>query len=323
MTGNKSFSNPNRIVNLNMNCTKEHGWEIVNKYAQDEFNHLQSITFPFPEIDIKRCTNEWKTLLKNNGDLNPTGYSPIIRGMHPSMYYASKDTNKSPVDYWKVITSDFEEFKRFYFNRLTRSDWFKRYNRKEEFMELGKVPLEIYFCGLTTSGKAPCVGYFKPKIAKYITLNYLKDFNTIFDPFSGYSGRMLGVLASGKNYIGQDLNNTTVNESINIYNFIKTINPNVPNCTVINANTITSSGNYEALMTCSPYDDLEDYKNDNEVNYSCSEWIDICMKNFNCKRYIFVTDEKIRDDHKKHIVNEIKNISHWGKNSEYILLFDK
>ena len=39
---------------------------------------------------------------------------------------------------------------------------------------------------------------FKPYLAKYLISEFLPDSNIIFDPFSGFSGRMLGAASLGK-----------------------------------------------------------------------------------------------------------------------------
>jgi hypothetical protein len=51
---------------------------------------------------------------------------------------------------------------------------------------------------------------------------------------------------------------------------------------------------------------------------SCDDWIDICINNFKCKKYLFVVDntEKYRD----YIVDIIENKSHLNKNKEYVIL---
>ena len=36
-------------------------------------------------------------------------------------------------------------------------------------------------------------------------LKYLNDFDTIYDPCSGYSGRLIGALCAGKNFVGSDI----------------------------------------------------------------------------------------------------------------------
>jgi hypothetical protein len=223
----------------------------------------------------------------------------------------------SSYTYWQEIKNDFKEFKKFYYNRLTRSDWFKEKDNIK-YLNRGEVPLDIYYCGLTTSGYAPLPSYFKPMFAKYLVNKYLSKYDTVFDPFSGYSGRMLGVLFSGKNYIGQDLNEVMIGESKEIYEFVKKQIDTWVSCKLDATDSIKSTGSYDCLLTCSPYGLIEQW-GQKIKNYSCDEWIDICLDNFKCDRYVFITDNKI-SKYKKYIKETMVNTSHWGKNLECVIV---
>ena len=309
-------ANPGRIKNLNMNCTPEEGADIVRKFGEKAFEDFKKLDFSYPTFDQKMYINEYERLVKNPGTKNK-GSSSIVRGFHKSMYLANKEKHMSPVDYWNRLKTDFEEFRKFYYNRLTRSDWFKEDDRMNTWARQGKVPDKIYFIGLTTSGIAPCVGYFKPKLTKYLIEKYARDFNTIFDPFSGYSGRMLGTIASGKEYIGQDLNKLVVDESNDILSFLKD-HFQLPNVHVTNKDILESSGSYDCLLTCPPYSRKEEYPG-NVIYKSCDEWIDECLSRFKCKMYIFIVDNTIQK-YRDCIKDSVTNDSHWGSNSERILI---
>lgn len=86
---------------------------------------------------------------------------------------------------------------------------------------------------------------------------------------------------------------------------------------VIQKDIFESTGTYDCLFTCSPYN-LKEIWNENETNLSCDEWIDECLKRFTCKRYIFVVDKT--EKYKDKIVEEISNKSHFGNNIEYIIV---
>ena len=299
-----------------MNCSEEIGWELVDKFGKREWDKVREMKFPYPEVSEDSCKKEWVTLTTKQLTLkNP---SPIIRKFHKSIHKANRYKHLSNFEYWKLLKKDFELFRKFYFNRLTRSDWFK-FSDNYKYLEEGYVPDFIYYCGLTTSGKAPLPSYFKPMLAKYIINKYLTEYDTVFDPFSGYSGRMLGALACGKNYVGHDINEVTIKESKKIRSFL---NDNVGtfdsiSCKLKVADVCNSKGKYDCLFTCSPYGLIEKW-NQPIQNYSCDEWISICLKNFKCDKYVFVTDDKIRK-YKKNVVEELTNTSHWGKNKEYIV----
>lgn len=318
------------IKNANINCSFEHGHELVDKYWEKELNKIKDVNFPYPDISAQSCIKELESLRGDLPfDLNSRGQSKIIRKFHTSMYEATRGNKPSPKQYWEEIKTNTDLFKDFLFNRLTRSDWFKTHPTE---LENADVPINIYFCGLTTSGKAPVVSYFKPRIAKSILSKYASDYDTIFDPFSGYSGRMIGAVSCGKNYIGQDINPTTVQESNSIYDFINSFKGfvKVPNVSITQKDIFESNGKYDCLFTCSPYGDVEKWNFDKDGNcidkgLSCEDWIKVCLERFDCKRYIFVTDESC-GEFEKYSKDKIENKGYWGKtankNFERIIVID-
>ena len=304
------------------NCSKEFCEKIVEKYWEREYERIQYIDFPptsFIMPNESKCINEFKQLMKNEGVPNNKNMSNIVKYFHPSIIFANVHGNLSPFDGWQSIKNDPELFKTFYRNRLRCSDWFKSEGRLKYLLR-GVVMENTYGIGLSTSRMFQLVTYFKPKFAKYIIQKYLNDFITIFDPFSGYSGRLIGCLASGKNYIGQDLCKTTIEESNNVIEFLKqfTSNTAIVEC----KDSIKEYGEYECLFTCSPYRDIEKWPDVKSVNYSCDKWIDICLSHYKCNRYVFVTDDKI-EKYNKYIKEEITNTSHFKSNKEYIVVIDK
>lgn len=54
---------------------------------------------------------------------------------------------------------------------------------------------------------------------------------------------------------------------------------------------------------------------------TCDDWIDICLKNYNCKRYVFVVDKT--EKYKDSIVYELRNRSHVTDNIEYVICIDR
>lgn len=315
------------------NCSKEFTEKIVEKYWKREFNKIQDIDFPpisFVVYDLNKCGKEIKKLiiaectpqkLLNNSP------SACINYFHKSLYKANTQGNISPYDGWQLIKSDSEVFKDFYRNRLRCSDWFKIDGRLP-YLLTGQVMLETYGIGLSTSRKYQHVTYFKPLTAKNIINKYLNDYDTIFDPFSGYSGRMLGAISLGKNYIGQDICESSVKESNEIWSFIKNsaILQNYfrqdIHCEITHKDTLKTYGKYDCLFTCPPYSNIENWPGVKSLNYNCDKWIDICLSHFDCEKYIFVVDDNI-SKYKKYIVDSILNTSHFKSNNEYILQITK
>ena len=74
------------------------------------------------------------------------------------------------------------------------------------------------------------------------------------------------------------------------------------------------------MLTCPPYADKENYFED-QVCKSCDEWIDECLKRYNCNRYIFVVDEISK--YTENIVEDIQNSSHFSKAVEHVVVIDR
>jgi len=307
------------------NCTKEFCERIVEKYWEREYERIQYIDFPptsfiFPTID--KCKNEFKNLCKIEGSPNNKNTSNIVKYFHNSIIFANVNGTLSPYDGWQAIKNDPELFKNFYRNRLRCSDWFKGKD-KLKFLLRGVVMENTYGIGLSTSRMFQTVTYFKPKLAKYIIQKYLNEYNTIFDPFSGYSGRMVGALASNKNYIGQDLCDITVKESNDVIEFLKTMTNDTSNTAIVECkDSLKEYGEYECLFTCSPYGKIENWPNIKLTNFSCDKWIDVCLTHYKCNKYVFVTDDKI-EKYKKYIKESITNTSHLKTNKEHIVVISK
>ena len=161
---------------------------------------------------------------------------------------------------------------------------------------------------------APKVSVFNPMLAKHLIKTYLDEFNEVFDPFSGFSGRMLGCCTLNKKYIGQDINEKHIEESKQIINYLNL------NATVKVQDIFVDRGEYECLFTCPPYS-LKEIWNENETNLNCDQWIDECLKHFNCKKYLFVVDDSVK--YKDNIIETIENKYHFGNKKEYVVLIDK
>ena len=253
---------------------------IVNKYTIDYIRLFKNnLDFPFINISF--------------ADKSDMG---IIRHFHKSIYYAAKKGKPSPFDAWKdktlVKKSALNRLK--YVNRCTPQDIIQGFN---------------------IAGIAPKISVFKPTLAEKIIRNYLNEYSEIFDPFSGFSGRLIGAINCNKKYIGQDLNEQHVKESNQIIEY-----KGLENCRVIQQDILTdTTHDYECLFTCPPYGGKEHWNKDNDdVEKSCDEWIDICLSKYNCQRYLFVVDKT--EKYKNNIVETITNKSHFGTNNEYVIL---
>lgn len=261
------------------------------EWINNIFNNLPK-EFPYPEYSNTRLINDFKHLNEYEYRKNSYVGISIVKQFHHSIYTAHTNKNKSPIECWQ----DKELLKKCVKNRIIYKSNLSSHSIAE---------------GFNVCGIAKTVSVFNPIFAKYIIQKYATEYNEVFDPFSGFSGRMLGTCVCNKKYIGQDINETHVNESNEI---IRKFNLNA---TVIQKDIFNSTGSYECLFTCSPYN-LKEVWNADETDKSCDEWIDECLNRFKCKKYIFVVDKT--EKYKDNIVEEIRNKSHFSNSKEYIIV---
>lgn len=250
---------------------------INEKYTKDFLNLFRKdLPFPYP------------SLLK--GDYN------TIRFFHKSIFEASYKKRKSPLQAW----NDKECVRKSALNRLR----YVHRCRPEDILK-----------GFSLTQLAPKVSVFKPSTAETLIKKYLNDFNEIFDPFSGFSGRMIGTARCNKTYNGQDINEKHVNESNEIIEFLK-----LRNCSVIQQDILNDIEQvHECLFTCPPYGGKEHW-NENEIEKTCDEWIDICLQKYKCKKYLFVVDET--EKYKDKIVEVLNKKTLFKGKPEIVILIE-
>ena len=280
----KAYSEVLKLINID-----------YNKYIQEVFDWCREVEFPYPKYKCNILNNSYNSLLKsdiNSFSMNARYGMKIIDHFHPSIWKANRDGSISPYEAWQKDDLLIKCIK----NRVI----YKGCN-----LDRSKV-----LAGFSINKIAPKVSLFNPNLAKYIVGKYLSNYKIIFDPCSGYSGRMLGVCSLGKRYIGQDINPETVKESKDIVKYFNL------DASVECKNLLEDSGDYECLFTCPPYGSKEKW-NQEIKNKSCDEWIEEILSRYKCKEYIFVVDktEKYLD----YIVEELKNKSHFGSNLEYVI----
>lgn len=280
----KAYSEVLKLINID-----------YNKYIQEVFDWCREVEFPYPKYNDNILNNSYSSLSKsdiNNFSMNARYGMKIIDHFHSSIWKANRNGSISPYSAWQKDDLLIKCIK----NRII----YKGCN-----LDRSKV-----LAGFSINKIAPKVSIFNPNLAKYIVGKYLSNYNVVFDPCSGYSGRMLGVCSLGKRYIGQDINSETVEESNNIIKYFNL------DASVECKDLLKDSGEYECLFTCSPYGSKEKWNQEIE-NKSCDEWIEEILSRYKCKEYLFVVDktEKYLD----YIVEELKNKSHFGSNLEYII----
>lgn len=259
----------------------------VEKYL----NLTLETNFPYDNFTDSELAKDYKSLKKSENKNSNSGLK-IVRQFHPSIWRCNRRGYKSPMDAWNSPEIMYKVIE----NRL-------KYLKED---------LSVYNirAGLSISKKAPKVSVFKPTTAKYLIEKYLNEYAEIFDPCCGFSGRMLGTCILGKHYIGQDINSVTVKESTKIKDYFKL------DASLKVNDSIYDSGEYECLFTCPPYGNKENWHQEIEV-LSADEWIDVCLKNYKCKAYLFVVDKTAK--YKDFVVEEFKNKSYLNENSEQVV----
>lgn len=272
--------------------------EIVKVYDMDYDEWIKSIIsdlpkeFPYPKYTKERLAKDWKHLQEWEWNKNSYVGSSIVRHFHESIWEAHVGKNISPVECW----NNKELLEKTVKNRMIYSS---------------RLSSQSIVDGFNVSKIAPKVSVFNPMSAKYLIKTYLNEFSEVFDPFSGFSGRMLGCCALGKKYVGQDINTKHVIESNRIIDYLRL------NASVKEQDIFIDQGKYECLFTCPPYG-LKEIWNEHETNYTCDMWIAQCITRYDCKKYLFVVDSSER--YKDYIIGEITNSSHFGNRKEYIVL---
>lgn len=293
------FSNDPHIIdvfNAKGECMKKHNVVVVSdtsiaqqyvieKYTK-EFVPLFRTNIPFPYL---------------NANLKKTSHKGLIQHFHKSIYNANRYGYLSPFDAWQ----DKELVKKSALNRL------KYVNRCR--------PSDV-LQGFNVAKIAPKVSVFSPELAKRLISDYIAE-DIIVDPFSGFSGRMLGALDCNKYYIGFDLNMSHVKESTQILDFLK-VSSDVATVTQKDLfKTVPQKYNNTALFTCPPYSDKECWNGAADKVLTCDEWIEECLSRYDCSTYLFVVDKTEKFNY--NIVDTIENKSHFGTNNEYVVLIRK
>lgn len=269
----------------------------VFDYETELFKWCRLIGFPYAQYSDKRMNQDWLSLRRYENDK----YVPqcklgmsIVKNFHKSIYDAKVGKGVSPKEAWH----DDAKLKKVIANRLIY----------QNTVDPNKV-----LQGFNISKIAPTVSLFNPVLARYLTLKYLSEYTHVFDPFSGFSGRMLGVASTGKQYCGQDISSAHVQESSSIVEFLSLQSC----CSVSCKDVLQSSGTYECLLTCPPYSSKETYGSETEFK-SCDEWIDECTQRFSCKAYVFVVDST--EKYKQYVTETLHNSSHFSKSKEYVVV---
>ena len=282
-----------------------------DQFVEEQFRYCRLLPdLPYASYTDRELLKSYEQLCRLKTDdkyhqsisLNNREGDRLINHFHHSIYQAKcKGFKLSPYEAW-------------YDDDLLRKII------KNRIIYINKINPNKILQGFNIAKVAKRVTVFSAGRAKLIISRHLSDFDTIFDPFSGFSGRMLGTIASGKKYIGQDISEIHLHESSQIVEFLKQHGYS-PEVELYQANVLQSRGEYPCLFTCPPYQDKEQWLDVKIDMRTCDDWIDLCINHFKCQRYVFVVDST--EKYKNNIVDIITNKSHMNKNNEYIVLINK
>ena len=287
---------------VNFIVVTEHDWKSTLTeylltdvdYKQKLFEWCRSFEFPYPVIN--NVEDSYKSLLKSDVakfSMNARYGQRVIDKFHKSIWHAHKHNFLSPYDAWQ----DDSLLNKCIDNRIIY---------KGSNLDPSKV---LY--GFSAAKIAPKVSVFNPYLAKYLISKYLNRYDTIFDPCSGYSGRLLGAVSLNKHYVGQDINKITVKETNDLIEYFNL------DATVSCVDSLKTKGDYDCLFTCPPYRHKELWGQD-DYNMSCDEWITNLIQQYTCKDYLFVVDETTL--YEDYIVEELTNKSHLSTSTEKVIL---
>lgn len=258
---------------------------------------IQETPFPYPEYTKKELEETYfKLCTKDLAKTSNIGLE-LVKQFHPSIWRCHIANRPSPLKAWHSE----DIMSRVIANRL-------------KYLKTNVLSPNNLLTGLSVTKLAPKVSIFRPAIAKYLVQKYLNDFSTIFDPCAGFSGRMLGVCSVNKKYIGQDINSITIKEANQLKDFLRL------DAKLLVKDSLYASDDYECLFTCPPYGSKENWCQEIE-ELSADEWIDVCLQNYGCARYLFVVDKT--EKYQSQVVEELQNKSHFGTASELVILVDK
>jgi tRNA G10 N-methylase Trm11/very-short-patch-repair endonuclease len=265
-----------------------------NTYIDENFNRLFKSPFPFPIYRESRMNKDWSHLsisFTNVFTPNNMTCNSVMTHFHHSIFKASRKGYKSPFEAWNDPTL----LRKCIENRTVYSG------------NLDSTPIVR---GFSASKIAPRVSVFQPYWARFLLANFASpDSKVIGDPYSGFSGRMLGTTSLGLKYIGTDINPTIIQEANQIVDFLNLHSLVDLKCT----NEFDQE--VDCVLTCPPYDDIEKWAQEEQKPL---EWHLSRILAIKAKEYLIVIPERdaIRLGYQNKVVHTFINKSHFGSNKE-------
>ena len=286
-----------------------------DEFVQRQFDVCRSMPFPSPSyssielinsyrsLNTVKCDYELKSRISYYKYLNRSlAGMRIINHFHPSIYMAKcKGYKHSPYEAW-------------------HNDELLKQCIKNRIIYANSIYPSKILQGFNASRIAKKVSVFRPVAARLLIDQYLNDCDQVFDPFSGFSGRMLGCISLGKHYIGQDISSIHINESNHMLEYLAMVGIDL-SAELACKDILESSGTYDSLFTCPPYGDKEEWFEVPVSTHTCDDWIELILNIFNCRKYLFVVDET--NHFTKYVKDTIRSESHFGIKTEQVILINR
>ena len=268
---------------------------------EEYFEKFSNMDFPIYQLKDEYITRLYDNLKKTKADRPRSNCAlELVMSFHPSIWSCNVHGHVSPLEAW-----------------YTPELLYKCIENRLQYKGEQLTPKDIVH-GFSVAKLAPKVSIFRPALAKYLIKKYLNEYSIIFDPCAGFSGRMLGTCSLGKHYIGQDCNYTTISEASQLKDTLGL------SAKLYHKNSIYDAGEYECLFTCPPYmtknGDMLEIWNEEIEPLSEDEWIDTCLINYKCNKYLFVVGNTTK--YKENIVEVLTNKSHFSNKKEYVVLIN-
>lgn len=186
-----------------------------------------------------------------------------------------------------------------------------RWNRKSHSTPyLSELKRGIYFnYGLPKSTM------FRPQIAKLLTTRI--GASRVFDPCAGWGGRMLGVVASGAEYVAFEPNTETFTNLIRLAEFLGITNRvRIINDSALNIDDY-QLGKFDMILTSPPYFNLEVYSDESTQSIhginSYDEWVSLFLKPLILKSIGVLNDTgmscwNVHNVGKMHMIDDVLSI---------------
>jgi hypothetical protein len=273
-----------------------------DEWIDSIFHECSVKSFPYPEYTNERMLKDWENL-KRITNLDDYNYSQIpcnsiMTHFHKSVYHCHCKNKPSPFKAWHDPDLLYECI-------------------KNRFVYKSTLSTQQIARGFEKNKIAPRVSLFQPSLVRYLLSKYAPEAKTVVDPFSGFSGRMLGTVSLGLSYTGYDINETSVKESNEIIKFL-----DIGDLAKISCQSVEDYDSdvvYDVLLTCPPYGNKEIWEEGKSYN-DADYYIEQCLNRVKANVYIFVVDKTVR--FKDFLKDSVKKRTYLSSSNESILIVD-